>query len=339
MNERYLWDKSGERDPEIERLETLLARFRHAPTAEPELPVGAQAAAAPDVAVESVEVAVESAEMQSPSEARVSRAKQGLVLAAAAAAMVCVWLFLGPEEPVVRGYRVVGLEGNRLVRAGEEVATGDERAEMKIAELGHVAVEPQSRVRVDDCGELAHRLYLERGSIHAQILGDPREFQVGTPAGLTVDLGCEYTLAVAPDGRALLEVLTGQVAFEFEGRSVYVPAGAACVSTPDRGPGLPLFEDSTREFKQAVAAVESRGALDSVEQAAALFEGTREDTLTLWHLFDDPRTPPELVTRAFARLSRVFPKPEGVTDGGLLSGDRGMRAAWMEAMKPSWRVQ
>ncbi len=332
MNERYLWDKSGESDPEIARLETLLARFRHAPPAEPELPVGAPANAVSNVVDAEVD-------LPGTPDARGSRAKRVFVLLAAAAAMVCVWFFLGPERPVVRGYPVVGLEGRHVVRVGDEVTTGEEPAELQIAGLGHVSVEPQSRVRVEDCGELAHRLYLESGSIRARILGEPRAFQVGTPAGLTVDLGCEYTLAVAPDGRALLEVLTGQVAFEFDGRAVYVPAGAACVSTPERGPGLPLFKDSTNAFKQAVATLESHGRLDSAEQEAALFDGTREDTLTLWHLFDDARTPAELALRAFERLSKVFPKPEGATDAGLLSGDREMRASWMEAMKSSWRVE
>ena len=29
MNDDYLWDKSGEPDPEVERLEKLLGEFRH----------------------------------------------------------------------------------------------------------------------------------------------------------------------------------------------------------------------------------------------------------------------------------------------------------------------
>lgn len=325
MNERYLWDKSGASDPEVARLEALLVRFRHAPTQEPELPAGARRAPAPEV-------------LPAEPAARESRWKRVVVLAVAAAAMVCVWVFLGPEEPRVRGYSVVGEGGASIVRVGDELETGDDRAQMKIAELGHVAVEPRSRVRVEDCGTLAHRLFLEEGAIRARILGEPREFQVGTPSGLTVDLGCEYTLEVAPGGNAILEVFTGQVAFEFEGRSVYVPEGALCLSTPDRGPGWPVFRDATSEFKQAAALLQSQGHFDSIEQEDAFFDGSRDDTLTLWHAFDDPRTSPEIARRAYERLSKIFPKPEGVTDDGLLSGDPSMRAAWMEAMKPSWRT-
>src|SRR6185436_6888669 len=100
MEERYLWDKSGEADPEIARLESLLTRFRHAPTSAPELSAGARGTTPEDTA-------------DVPRAARGSRAKQVLVLLAAAAAIAGVWFFLGPEQPLVRGYYVDSNAGQR----------------------------------------------------------------------------------------------------------------------------------------------------------------------------------------------------------------------------------
>ena len=61
---------------------------------------------------------------------------------------------------------------------------------------------------------------------------EPQVFQVGTPAGWSIDLGCEYDLAVDDGGAALLEVRTGRVAFRAAGREVIVPRGFGCRTAP-----------------------------------------------------------------------------------------------------------
>jgi hypothetical protein len=200
-----------------------------------------------------------------------------------------------------------------------------------------VRLSPDSRLRVDDAGSEAHRLYLARGAVHARIYARPRLFQIGTPAGLTVDLGCEYDLAVDEQGVARVSVTDGQISFELGGREVYVPEGASCVSTPDRGPHAPLFDDAAEDFKAAVAAVEFADEPDPMMLKHIADIDRKEDGLTLWHLFTSPASAPELKQVAFERLSDLFPKPVGATDEGLLAGDEEMRAAWVERMKWKWR--
>lgn len=305
----YLWDRSGAPDPEVRRLEELLGRHGWK---------GARGFAEP--------------------KSRRSFRLAAALAAGLAVAALSVWAFRRPA--IADGYRLVGVEGRDLVRAGEDLATGASSARLEIGGIGHVDVEPNSRLQVSDCGPGGHRLFLERGSVSARIWAPPRQFRIGSPAGETIDLGCAYKLDVTPDGLvSKLSVSTGQVAFEFDGREVYVPAGAACESVRGRGPAAPVFESASAAFKDAVSRVEFGGGADPDAVGRMIGLAERRDTLTLWHLFASKRSSPELQRALFARLASEFPvKPEeGLTETGLLAGEPAMRSAWMDAMKSVWR--
>lgn len=308
----YLWRKRGKPDPEVERLERLLGRYRlgDAPWSEE--------TAAP------------------PARGKLLRFRIALAVAAGIAAAALIFWALGGAR--TGGYRVIGVEGRELVRAGEGFSTGAEGARLEIGWLGHVDVEPNTKVAVEDCGRDAHRLFLERGSVKAKIWAQPRLFQIGTPAGNSIDLGCAYELDVADDGASRLRVTTGQVAFAFEGREIYVPAGWSCTSDPKRGPGAPVHDEATDAYRSALAAVEFAADPDP-ELVKTVLDVDHDGTLTLWHLMTSDRTAPSLRHAAYESLAKAYPLPRGVTvtEEGLIAGDAAMREAWLEEMKPSWR--
>lgn len=330
MGEKYLWDKSGEPDGEIQHLEQLLGRLSLESRPDRELELGTQL---------QVELAgLQAAQPEAHSSRPFLLRPLGLSLVSMAAA-ACVLLVFGNwfADRLDGRYRVTGADDTWLVGVGDSVESSSKRLTMQIADLGEVDLEPASRVRVEDIGGEAHKLYLEEGVIQARIYAEPRLFQVDTPAGLTVDLGCVYRLAVDEAGVSHLRVDSGQVAFEFDGREVYVPAGAACSSLPGRGPGAPVFDWIDPAFKAAVERVEFAQDPDPEDLAVVLAADDREYALTLWHLLDAPSE--ELRKGAFELLSKFFPKPPGATDAGLLGADPQMRAAWREEMEPHWRVR
>lgn len=304
MSGDRLWDPRAGRDGEVERLERLLGRYRWRP--EP---------------------------------LAVPRRSRPVWIAALAAAAVVVALLAVRSLAGGASYRVEGLAGVERVRPGERIATGaGERARVEIGELGEVVVGAASELVVVDCGERAHRLHLERGRMSARIDAVPRLFQVGTPAGSAIDLGCRYELEVDGEGRARLAVEVGEVAFEHGAREVLVPAGASVVSEVVGGPGVPVFGDAEARFVELVREVE-RAAEVSVEALGELVERARyEDTLTLWHLYDDPRSAAALREACLGVLVRRFPLPQGVTVEEIEQGNRGARAAWRAVMEPAWRT-
>jgi len=316
----YLWDKSGAPDAEVERLERLLGCYAHRPG---EAPLPGESMSAGESA---------------PTAARPAfRRRPALALGAIAAGLLAIVSgVLLLKAGTAGGYEVRGVADRAWVRAGEELVAA-ERATVVIGTLGEVEVEPDSRLRVERIEDDVHRLFLARGRVHATIDAEPRVFQIGTPAGDTIDLGCEYDLIVDEDGTARITVTTGQVSFELDGREVYVPAGASCESTPDGGPRAPFFDGADPAFRTAVSAVELATAPDPADIARAVRLDSREDGLTVWHLFTSETASPELRRAAYESLTSLFPKPMGVTDEGVLAGDEQMRAAWFERMTWSWR--
>jgi len=267
----YLWDGSGEPDPEIERLEAALRPLRRARKA-PAL---------------------------GPRPSRHAPSFGGFGALAAAAAVLLALAAVTPRarhaEPAA-GWDLAWLEGTswrqaRVVRearlgVGEWIDTRESRARLSVGEIGEVQLEPSTRVGLVDAGDRSHRLSLARGVMHATIWAPPGQFLVDTPSAVAVDLGCSYTLEVDDLGSGLLRVETGWVGFEHRGHQSLVPAGAACPTRRGFGPGTPYFETAPAPFREALAGIdfgsdagERRIALDT-----ALATARERDALSLWHL-------------------------------------------------------
>jgi hypothetical protein len=315
MSERYLWDKSGPEDPEVARLERALAPLRwsgRVPEREP-----------------------------TPRRSR-------LVWALAAAALVVAFLsfaLLRRGSDVSYQYDVLAgmpvLEGagsaERELRSGDVLTTDERsRAKLRVADLGDVVLEPGTRLRIErpenGAGGAEHLVALERGTIVASIFAAPRAFQLGTPAGIAVDLGCVYRTTVEEDGSTRLAVVSGQVSFEARERRAIVPAGAWCRARPGDGPGPALREDAPAALVEAVERLETDAAPAAVE--AVLAAARPDDALTLWHLLEHPSA--EVRSAVFEVLAAQSPLPEGLERDDLLSGDRASLDLWRHTMSWSW---
>lgn len=305
MSSDYLWDGSGEPDPEIVRLEQTLRPLRQRASA-PRLPG--------------------------------SRRTHRRLLATAAAALVALAGVLGRQtagspggwELAWEGATGAGARARRLA-VGEWLETGADRARLSVGAIGQVRLGPRTRVGLRDAGERRHRLSLARGALHATIWAPPGRFLVDTPSAVAVDLGCEYTLEVKEDGSGLLRVQAGWVGFEHAGRQSLVPAGAAAATRLDAGPGTPYYETATEALRSALADFDfgPTGARDAALDAA-LASARPRDALSLWHLLS--RTQGEQSGRVFDRLASLVPPPDGVTRAGIVRGDPALREAWWDEL-------
>jgi hypothetical protein len=225
--------------------------------------------------------------------------------------------------------------GKRL-RAGQLVETDSSKsAAIESQFTGHVDIDPRSRLRLIASAQNEQRFDLERGTIHAFIWAPPGRFVVDTPSAKTIDLGCRYVLHMERDGTGLLSVETGWVAFEWQKRESFIPAGAACVTRPKLGPGTPWFADAPEALKKALDAFDQTSARASL--SAALASARERDALTVWHLM--VRTQGLNRGEAFDRLAALVQLPANISREAVLRGDaEALDGAWnaLELGSTAW---
>ena len=320
----YLWDGSGQPDPEIVRLETVLGPLRHQGSA-PELP--------------------------SRRSIRSRRTVWIIGALSSAAAVLLIGAIGWYASTILRsGWRVQPIAGSPLVdgvhapggatapssrlRVGEWLETdANSRARIDVGEIGRVDVEPNTRLQVVVARGREHRMALAKGLIHARIWAPPKLFFVNTPSATAIDLGCEYTLRVDESGAGLIHVTLGWVSFEGYGRESFIPEGAVGSTRPGAGPGTPYYEDAPSGYADALALLDF-GASDDPGRVAALdlilSEARRLDALTLWHLLS--RGSDAERARVYDRLAVLAPPPSGVTREAVLARERSALDQWWDSL-------
>ncbi len=312
----YLWDGSGPIDPEVQRLEAQLRPLAIVPRG---APVG-------------------------PRRARPWRF--AVAAAALAACVVLATLWTGREEApcgpgVGMAFRGVGAPVRCRDRTtwrgtlpvGGWLETGSSRAELVVAGLGTVRIDPGSRVELRRTDATQKRLALRHGRIHARVTAPPRLFVVETAAATAWDLGCAYTLQVDREGAGRLSVAEGQVELARDGDVVVVPARTEASFDRPRGLGLPVATGASPALVRAVARfdrAEPGSAAEVIAHAGAT------DALTLIHLVGSRRTTPAERQRVVEVLARIVSRPESVATEDLVAGRVEAITPWRDRIVEAW---
>jgi ferric-dicitrate binding protein FerR (iron transport regulator) len=340
MDDDWLWDRSGKRDPDVERLERALAPLKYRERPERAVPVarprfGMRSLAAPVGVVAVLAIAALFVlQYRPPVAPPLVRHVAPLVPRA------------GPDQPpepapsdaafgVVRVAgvpRIAGapMEATGELHVGEWLETdADARAHLEVATLGTIEVAEGTRLRLTASGAQRHRLDLARGFISAKVIAPPRVFVVGTPSATAVDLGCAYTLSVDDAGAGLLRVTWGWVALEEGARASFVPAGASCATKPGRGPGTPAFDDAPSPLREALHRFDFEQGGESAARAA-MTAARRRDALSVWHLL--ARVDEALRPEVYKRLTALAPPPPSVTEAAALRLEPAALEAWRDQL-------
>ena len=260
--------------------------------------------------------------------------------ALASLVVVSALLVFSSRSHVPKGsaWEVTGVRGTPRLHPGEVLQTDSSSpAHVKIADIGQLTIDPNTRIRLLVTQKDQHRIALDRGKLEATTWAPPRLFIVETPSATAVDLGCKYTLEVEDDGSSLLHVTSGLVALGRNGRETIVPAGAFCRTRAGDGPNTPYFEDSSPALQSALEYLdlEPDGPERTHQLEILLRESRVRDALTLWHLI--PHLDPRSRGLIYDRLAQLLPPPSEVTREGIIALDPKMLDAWKAIVSQLWQ--
>lgn len=305
MNDDYLWDRSGTPDPEVQRLEQLLGRYKHQA---PLKVVPHRRRWVPYAVAASLVV----------------------VLAAATLAIRFYWPSGEPWDiEAVSGLATInGKPVSRHDRfgPGDTLITGQNaHVIVRVARVGELEVAPGTELELVATNRRRHRITLRRGSVDARVWAPPFTFGVETPAGLASDIGCAFNIRYQDESESgLLKVTSGWVDFDGDVRSSLVPQGAMAELSRTLGPGTPYWTDAPPEFVEALREFDTTASTPAMMRVLAT--ARPRDAMTVLHLLE--RAKREHRAPLFDKLAELAPPPSGVTRERVIERDLQMIEAW-----------
>ena len=328
MTDRYLWDRSGEPDPDVKRLESLLGELRHrsGPLDYTRLPASVPAGGwfwrrsrilLAGAACAAVALVAAILRQGSPSSAPAAAPPSGS------------WVVQSlTGTPTVAG---APLRGESRVGSDGLIETDSSSSvRLSASGVGMIDLGPGTRLRTVAADEGGIRLALDRGTLDAHIWATPGSFAVETASSTALDLGCSYRLDVEPDGSGRLRVTLGWVGLGQQEVESLVPQGAVCALRPGAGPGTPHFDDAPAALVGALSTIDGTpGPMPAAALDSALAAARPRDAFTLWHLLRRAAGPQAV--RLYERLATLSPPPAGVTREAVLAKDRTALESWWNA--------
>lgn len=227
-------------------------------------------------------------------------------------------------EPLVENSQIQNTDS---VAVGQWISTDrNSQAMLKVADIGSVIIEPNSRVRIVNSETDNYRIMLDYGTIAADIDAKPKTFFVETKSVTAIDLGCEYTFTVDSSGDGIIYVKSGMVALQSSERESIVPAGKFCATKYGFGPGTPFRENSSSQLKKALMEFDF-GKGGSASLQVILKNAGKSDAVTLLNLL--PRVDKTEQVKIYKKVSYFVPPPQNNWSDTSFSIDMNKLNEWI----------
>lgn len=214
----------------------------------------------------------------------------------------------------IQGNSLIGnstMSSNDSIKEGEWIQTNnDSRAELIVANIGKVIIEPNSKVVFVKGTDGNNRIMVEYGTINTVMNPNSRSFFVEMPTAVATVNGGSYTMTVDSTGDGLVYVRSGKVEIASPNRDAIIPAGSLVLTKRDIGVGTPFAENSSAKFKNALFNYDFGNCNDGCVKTL-LNNAKMSDAVTLVNLI--PNVNKEYSDQVYAKLAAFVAPPKTVS--------------------------
>lgn len=204
------------------------------------------------------------------------------------------------------------------IRDGQFIITNDSsRAELYIADIGRVIVEPNTKLMIIKGEDGKNRISVEYGTVDAQMKPVPDPISFVLPSAIAYDQGGSYKLTVDSTGDGLFYVKEGKVEVVSGDRQSVVPAGSLVMTKNGVGVGTPFSANSSSVFKKALYNFDF-GSCDLSCVTTIVNEATSFDAVTLVNML--PKVDQDLKDKVYSKAIVIAPPPPKVPRADSLPG-------------------
>ena len=210
----------------------------------------------------------------------------------------------------IQGNSLIGnssMSSNDSIKEGQWIQTNnDSRAELIVANIGKVIIEPNSKIVFVKGADGNNRIMVEYGTINTVMNPNSRSFFVEMPSAVATDNGGSYTMTVDSTGDGLVYVRTGKVEIASANRDAIIPAGSLVLTKRNIGVGTPFNENSTVKFKNALFNYDFGNCNDACVKTL-LNSAKMSDAVTLVNLI--PTVNKEYSDQVYTKLANFVSPP------------------------------
>jgi len=217
------------------------------------------------------------------------------------------------------------------IRDGEYIITNDtSRAELLIADIGKVIVEPNTKLMIVKGEDGKNRLSVIYGTIDADMKKVENPVPVDLPSAVAMDDGGSYKLTVDGSGDGLFYVRSGQVEVVSGSKQSVVPAGNLVMTRKDKGVGTPFSENSSSVFKKALFNFDF-GNCDVSCVNTILNYADKNDAVSLVNLIQDVDN--EYKNQVYAKVASFVAPPRPIPKDSIPFFDENEIEDWVEKIE------
>jgi len=230
----------------------------------------------------------------------------------------------------IRGTPLIGgnpVSSKDSIMEGQFILTNDtSEAELFIADLGRVIIEPNTKVVFIKGTDGNNRIAVEYGTIEADMVSDRKEFFVELPSAVASDTKGKYKLTIDPEGDGLVYVNSGNVEIQSPNREAIVPAGNFVMTKKNIGVGTPFNENSSIVFKKALAEFDFGNCEESCVNTL-LKTAKNTDAVSLVNII--PRVDEKFRNEIYTTAANFVTPPVNISQDSLYTFDEEKMKVWI----------